>query len=155
MTGSAEHSSFITSGQAILRAFPSSSECAPSRRFMVWTSREVAAIMGRCHAGILTSWFEGMPCYLLELLSVGRPMVAVTLPQYRLVVEEGKSGYLVERDEETDRLADALADRLIDTWAAIRNGTMSAATIRQHVIPFSVEEQLDRHFASHQQLVRC
>jgi len=77
----------------------------------------------------------------------------VTLPQYRLVVEEGKSGYLVERDEETDRLVDALADRLIDTWAAIRNGTMSAATIRQHVIPFSVEEQLDRHFASHQQLV--
>jgi glycosyltransferase involved in cell wall biosynthesis len=117
------------------------------------TSREVASIMKRCHAGILTSWFEGMPCYLLELLSVGRPVVAVTLPQYKLVIEQGKSGHLVERDDDEEHLADTLADRLIDTWSAIRNGTMSASTIREHVIPFSVDRQLDRHFAGHGQLV--
>ena len=51
------------------------------------------------------------------------------------------------------RLADTLADRLVDTWNAIRNGTMSAAAIRQRAIPFSVDEQLDRHFAGHQQLI--
>jgi glycosyltransferase involved in cell wall biosynthesis len=117
------------------------------------TSRQVAAIMKRCHAGILTSWFEGMPCYLLELLSVGRPVVAVTLPQYKLVVSEGKSGYLVERDDNDERLAETLADRLIDTWSAIRSGAMSPSAIRECAIPFSVDEQLDRHFARHRQLM--
>jgi glycosyltransferase involved in cell wall biosynthesis len=117
------------------------------------TSREVAAIMKRCHAGILTSWFEGMPCYLLELLAAGRPIVAVTLPQYKLVIEQGSNGYLVERDDDSGRLAGVLADRLVETWSAIRNGTMSAAAIREHVIPYSVDEQLHQHFARHRQLI--
>lgn len=117
------------------------------------TSREVAAIMKRCHAGILTSWFEGMPCYLLELLAVGRPIVAVTLPQYRLVVEPGRSGYLVERDDDCERLSQSLADRLVEIWSAIRSGKMSAVAIREHVIPYSVDEQLHRHFARHSELI--
>lgn len=117
------------------------------------TSRQVAAIMKQCHAGILTSWFEGMPCYLLELLSVGRPIVAVTLPQYKLVVEEGRSGYLVERDDDSERLIGTLSDRLIETWSAIRAGTMPAAAIRKHAMPYSVDEQLHQHFARHRQLI--
>lgn len=123
------------------------------------TSREVAEIMKRCHAGILTSWFEGMPCYLLELMSVGRPVVAVSLPQYTLVIEQGKSGYLVEREDDAGRLLDdehlacELSDRLMDVWLAIRNETMSAAAIRECVVPFSVEVQLDQHFARHRQLI--
>ena len=117
------------------------------------TSREVADIMKRCHAGILTSWFEGMPCYLLELLSVGRPIVAVTLPQYKLVVEQGKSGYLVDRDDDTERLIAALSDRLIETWSQVRAGTMPAAEIRERALPYSVDEQLHQHFARHRQLM--
>lgn len=117
------------------------------------TAREVAAIMTRCHAGILTSWFEGMPCYLLELLAVGRPIVAVTLPQYELVVEQGRNGYLVERDSDTGRLIEVLSDRMVETWSAIRSGTMTAQAIREHVIPYSVDVQLHRHFARHSQLV--
>ena len=58
---------------------------------------DVAVIIARCHAGILTSFFEGMPCYLLEVLSVGRPVVAIRLPQYDLVIEEGVSGSMIER----------------------------------------------------------
>jgi hypothetical protein len=52
-----------------------------------------------------------MPCYLLELLSVGRPIVAVSLPQYALVVGDGRSGYLVERGADTERLIEALSER--------------------------------------------
>jgi len=37
-------------------------------------SAGVAEIMAASHAGILTSFFEGMPCYLLELLASGRPI---------------------------------------------------------------------------------
>ena len=123
------------------------------------TSREVADIMKRCHAGILTSWFEGMPCYLLELLSVGRPVVAVSLPQYKLVIEQGKSGYLIERQDEAgcpkddEQLIDELSDRLIDVWSAIKQETMSVTAIRDCAMPYSVGVQLDRHFARHRRLV--
>ena len=116
------------------------------------TSRDVASIMSRCHAGILTSWFEGMPCYLLELLSVGRPIVAVSLPQYALVVKDGRSGYLVERDADSARLIEALSDRLLVTWSAIRCGAITPAAIHAEIVPFSVDAQLPRHFAIHQQL---
>ncbi len=123
------------------------------------TSREVADIVKRCHAGILTSWFEGMPCYLLELLSVGRPVVAVTLPQYKTVIAPGKSGYLVDRLDEAgrmiddERLADALADRLAAVWSAIQRDALSVDAIRDCAMPFSVDVQLDRHFARHRQLI--
>lgn len=117
------------------------------------SSREVASIMKQCHAGILTSWFEGMPCYLLELLSVGRPVVAVTLPQYKLVIEQGKNGYLVDRRDDSERLIEDLTDRFVDTWSGIQNGTMSAAAIRECVMPFSVGVQLERHFARHRELI--
>lgn len=123
------------------------------------TSREVAAIVTRCHAGILTSWFEGMPCYLLELLSVGRPVVAVTLPQYELVIERGKSGYLIEREDEAGRarddagLAEDVADRLAEVWSAIQRGALSVAAIRDCAMPFSVGVQLDRHFEKHRELI--
>ena len=36
----------------------------------------VAQILKSCHAGILTSNFEGMPCILLETLASGRPWAA-------------------------------------------------------------------------------
>lgn len=123
------------------------------------TSREVAEIMKRCHAGILTSWFEGMPCYLLELLSVGRPVVALSLPQYELVIERGKSGYLIDRKDEAGRtrddaqLADDVADRLADVWSAIQGDALSVTEIRACAMPFSVGVQLDRHFAKHRQLI--
>jgi glycosyltransferase involved in cell wall biosynthesis len=116
------------------------------------TSRDVASIMSRCHAGILTSWFEGMPCYLLELLSVGRPIVAISLPQYALVVKDGRSGYLVERDTDSARLIEALSDRFLVTWSAIRCGAITPAAIHAEIVPFSVYAQLPRHFAIHQQL---
>jgi glycosyltransferase involved in cell wall biosynthesis len=117
------------------------------------TPRDVAAIMSRCHAGILTSWFEGMPCYLLELLAAGRPIVAVSLPQYALVVEEGRSGYLVDRDADTARLIEALSERFLAAWSAIQSGAITPAAIHAQIVPFSVDAQLSGHFARHRQLL--
>lgn len=115
--------------------------------------RDVAAIVSRCHAGILTSWFEGMPCYLLELLAVGRPVVAVSLPQYALVIEDGRSGYLVDRDADSARLIEALSDRFLAAWSAIQDGAMTPAAIHAQIIPFSVGVQLSGHFDRHRQLL--
>jgi glycosyltransferase involved in cell wall biosynthesis len=61
------------------------------------SSDGVRAIMARCHAGILTSYFEGLPCYLLEMLASGRPVGAIELPQYAPLILPGISGVLLAR----------------------------------------------------------
>lgn len=116
------------------------------------TAAEVAAISAHCHAGILTSFFEGMPCYLLELLAVGRPVAAIRLPQYDLVVEEGVSGALIERRENGAETVHELADRLLAIWAAIERDELDPQRIRAKIEPFSTASLLGQHFARHRQL---
>jgi glycosyltransferase involved in cell wall biosynthesis len=113
---------------------------------------EVAAIIARCHAGILTSFFEGMPCYLLELLAVGRPVAAIRLPQYDLVVEESVSGALVERRADDAETIHELADRLVTIWLAIERGELDPQRICAKVEPFSTASLLGRHFTRHRQI---
>jgi glycosyltransferase involved in cell wall biosynthesis len=120
-----------------------------TRRHGYKTPPEVAAIVARCHAGLLTSFFEGMPCYLLELLSVGRPVVAIRLPQYDPMVQEGVSGSLLERSSDQQLTATNLADRLLSTWAAIQRDELDPCRIHAKVEPFSADELLGRHFARH------
>ena len=57
----------------------------------------MAATLASAHAGILTSEFEGMPRFVLETLAVGRPVVAMHLPQLEAVIHDGESGFLVPR----------------------------------------------------------
>jgi glycosyltransferase involved in cell wall biosynthesis len=113
---------------------------------------EVAAIAARCHAGFLTSFFEGMPCYLLEMLSVGRPVVAIRLPQFDEVIEEDVSGSMVERVSDETGLIAQLADRLVEMWSAIRTGRIDPKLVHQKIEKFSVETQLMGHFARHKSL---
>jgi glycosyltransferase involved in cell wall biosynthesis len=113
---------------------------------------EVAQIAARCHAGFLTSFFEGMPCYLLEMLSVGRPVVAIRLPQFDAVIEEGVSGYMVERISDEPSLNSLLADRLVSAWSAIREGRIDPQTVRKKIEKYSVATQLEGHLARHKSL---
>jgi glycosyltransferase involved in cell wall biosynthesis len=116
------------------------------------SSQGVAEIVARCHAGILTSLFEGMPCYLLELISVGRPIVAVRLPQYSLVIEEGVSGSMVDRVADTASVVDMLAERLVAFWSAIQSGSVQPAIIHRKAILFSAETHLKEHYLRHEKL---
>ena len=118
------------------------------------TPPQVAAINAQCHAGILTSFFEGMPCYLLELLSVGRPVAAIRLPQYDLVVQDGVSGALVERSPDDASTVEQLADRLLAIWAAIQRGEYDPHLIQAKAKPFSTEALLGQHFARHERVAQ-
>jgi glycosyltransferase involved in cell wall biosynthesis len=118
------------------------------------TAAGVSAIMRACHAGVLTSYFEGMPCYLLELLSSGRPMGAIRLPQYDPLVVEGVSGFLVERPEDREEAADLMADRFVQLWHDIRAGRLDPEAIRAKVRPYSVEVQMPKLFDRHRALGR-
>lgn len=113
------------------------------------TSDGVSAIMRNCHAGILTSFFEGMPCYLLETLSSGRPMGAIRLPQYDPLIETGVSGFLIERPEDREMAAEAMAEGFVQLAATIAAGQLDPETIRAKVTPYSVAVQMPKLFERH------
>lgn len=112
----------------------------------------VAALAEHCHAGILTSFFEGMPCYLLETLSAGRPFVAIRLPQYDPLIVAGVSGHLIERSEPVEPCEAQLVDGFVALWADIRAGRIDPEKVHQLVSPYSIENQMGRLFACHRQL---
>ena len=115
----------------------------------VRASRDVAAIMARCHLGLITSIFEGMPCYLLEMIATGRPVVAVTLPQFSSVIVSGVSGALVERQETSGATADRLAEAIRMVARDIDARVLVPQVISAFARPFSSETHLTRLFACH------
>jgi glycosyltransferase involved in cell wall biosynthesis len=109
----------------------------------------VARIMALCHAGILTSFFEGMPCFLLEGLASGRPFGAIRLPQFDGLIEAGTSGFLVERADSPQASAEALAEGFAGLWDAIRHGRLDPEAIHAKTAPYAVTAQMSRLFAHH------
>jgi glycosyltransferase involved in cell wall biosynthesis len=112
----------------------------------------VRAIMSRCHAGILTSYFEGLPCYLLEVLASGRPVGAIDLPQYAPLIIPGISGVLVPRNGIRDNCAEALANAFASLRRDIADGRVDPVRLHTLVEPYSVETQFGRLFAIHRAL---
>lgn len=112
----------------------------------------VARIAATCHAGILTSFFEGMPCFLLETLAVGRPFGAIRLPQYDALLAPAVSGIMVERGDDEAKNAARLADGFVALWAGIRAGTIRPDAVRAKIAPYLVETQMTRLFERHRQL---
>jgi glycosyltransferase involved in cell wall biosynthesis len=112
----------------------------------------MAATLAAAHAGILTSEFEGMPRFVLETLAVGRPVVAMHLPQLEPVIHHGESGFLVQRGGTADDMADALAQRFIDVRDAIDAGTMDPVRIAGAIESFTPGTQLARVFRYHHEI---
>jgi glycosyltransferase involved in cell wall biosynthesis len=125
-----------------------------TRRHGFQTAEGVATIAGACHAGVLTSFFEGMPCYLLETLSVGRPFCAIRLPQYDDLIVAGVSGALVERTDPDTQCESELAEAFLGLWSDIRNGRVDPAQVRARVEPYSLENQMAKLFDQHRLLQR-
>jgi glycosyltransferase involved in cell wall biosynthesis len=121
-------------------------------RHGVQTPDGVRAIMARCHAGILTSYFEGLPCYLLEMLASGRPVGAIDLPQYASLILPGISGALVPRSDRREKCAEALADAFDSLWHDIMSGRVDPVRLHTLAEPYSVETQFGRLFAIHRAL---
>ena len=118
----------------------------------------VAAIMRGAHAGVITSFFEGMPCYLLEMLASGRPVAAVELPQFHALLGqgdgEGGGGRLVERAATPEASASAVAQALLDLAGAVDAGACDPAALAKLVEPYSVQAQMGRLFAAHAALAQ-
>jgi glycosyltransferase involved in cell wall biosynthesis len=137
----------------VIRGYPEFAKAAP---FTIChgpqTSDGVRAIAARCHAGILTSYFEGLPCYLLEMLASGRPVGAIELPQYAPLILPDISGALVPRSDSREESADALAEAFGALWQDIKSGRDDPVRLHTLIEPYSVETQFGRLFAIHRRL---
>ncbi len=137
-------------GDGDVEQFP---EFAPIRDITVRhgskTSVEVAALMRAVHMGILTSDFEGMPRFVMELLTSGRPAVTLHLPQLEAVVKDGVTGYLVPRGP--DQVVEQ-AKRIGDCWDLVKAGALSPQTIREYAEPFSPQALLGKIWGDHRTL---
>lgn len=122
------------------------------------TAEGVADVHRACHAGILTSEFEGMPFSVLETLASGRPMGAVHLPQLEAVIKDGVSGRQIARIAKTDGSPDepAMAERLADAFVAIRDdiaaGRITPQSVAGQIADFTPQRQLAKCYANHRAL---
>ena len=114
----------------------------------------MAQTLAGVHAGILTSNFEGMPRCVLETLAVGRPVVAMHLPQLDVVIHDRESGFIVPRGAPQDELAEQMADKLLELRAAILRGEIDPAAVARKVDPFTPRTQLARVFHFHREIQR-
>jgi glycosyltransferase involved in cell wall biosynthesis len=112
----------------------------------------MAATLGSVHAGILTSEFEGMPRCVLETLAVGRPVVAMHLPQLEAVIRDGQSGFLVQRGASMDEDADNMARKLLNTHDLVASRRMDPVDIASHTDDFTPRTQLARVFKFHHEI---
>ncbi len=95
-------------------------------------SAEVNALYRLCSIYVLSSFSEGFGLPMLEAFRFNRPVVAVDAPPFNEVIEDGRTGRLIPCTEvrwhnyrnqmlfkmhlyETDSLADAMSDLLLDT----------------------------------------
>lgn len=116
------------------------------------TSDGVAALAAKAHAGTLTSFFEGMPCYLLEMLASGRPFAAIRLPQYDPLIVEGVSGHMVERSEPDAACETALVEAYVALREEVFSGRIDPARVAALTQPYSVETQMKLLFQRHREL---
>jgi glycosyltransferase involved in cell wall biosynthesis len=72
---------------------------------------DVAAILGGCDIGVLSSQSEGFPLALVEYGHAGLPVVATRVGQCADVLDNGTSGRLVDRHR-PDQLADEMVSLL-------------------------------------------
>ena len=115
----------------------------------------MAATLAQVHAGILTSEFEGMPRCVLETLAVGRPVVAMHLPQLDVVIRDGESGFIVPRGAAPETLVDALAEKFLAVREAIMRNRIDPHAVARVVEPFTPRTQLARVFHFHREIQRA
>jgi len=117
-------------------------------------AKGVANVLSQAHAGILTSEFEGMPRCVLETLAIGRPVVAVHLPQLEAVIDNEVSGCLVERELSADELLETLTARLMDVRNAIASGKVDPVAVAARIATFTPDTQLARVYRLHHEIQR-
>lgn len=57
-------------------------------------TRDIRPYVKSAHVAVLPSWREGLPTFLMEAMSMGRPCIATDVPGCRELVKDGINGFL-------------------------------------------------------------
>jgi glycosyltransferase involved in cell wall biosynthesis len=109
-------------------------------------------ILGEVDAGILTSEFEGMPRFVLETLSSGRPVVSIDLPQLRPVIEDDVSGYLVARCQNHAEQVENLTSHFLRLRDAIKAGRIDPMVVHEKVADYTPQALLSKVYQFHRDI---
>lgn len=110
--------------------------------------RDILDWLAHIHALMIPSLHEGLPYTLLEAMSLGRPTVASRIGGLQEVLEEGKTGLLVDVGDEAG-LARALARLAGDPGLAASLGAGAAAVQRaQYTLNRMAEDYLAEYDAA-------
>ena len=88
---------------------------------------DIADVLGAADVVVLASRSEGLPFTLLEAMALGKPVVATRVGGVPEVVEDGRSGRLVPRDDPA-ALASAVAS-VVDAPDALAMGARGRARV--------------------------
>lgn len=100
-------------------------------------TEDIRPFLADAHVAVLPSWREGLPTYLMEAMSMGRPLIATDVPGCRDLVED-KNGFLVKVKDPTS-LATAMRKFLESPGLAQAMGS--------HSRKLAVEKYDARHVA--------
>jgi glycosyltransferase involved in cell wall biosynthesis len=142
MLGAEENVRFVVVGDGELREELRHSQAARSlgdRLIWMGFRRDVADVCFASDIVVLTSDSEGTPVSLIEAQASGVPVVGTAVGGVGTVVEDGKTGFVVERVHE-DHFAAAVADLLSDPERA---RAMGAAGRERVTATFSLDRLVD------------
>lgn len=108
---------------------------------------DVAAVLARAQAFVLTTRWEGFPRSVLEAMRAGIPAVASDVGGVREAIEDRVTGFVVPPGD-PKTLADRLRRLLTDSAARAR---MGAAGRQRYLREFRFETMFDRTLAVYQQ----
>lgn len=110
---------------------------------------EIPEWLRACDIFVLPSDSEGLPCSMLEAMSSARPVVATRVGGIPEAMEDGKTGYLVEKGD-LSGLREAL-DRLLAEPAKSREmGRCGRETVVKN---FSWDRNAEEHILLYQELI--
>jgi glycosyltransferase involved in cell wall biosynthesis len=101
--------------------------------------RDVPDLIAAADAGCLSSSAEGVPTFLLEVMALGRPIVATNVGGVAEAVEADKTGFLVKVGDQ-EAFADALLRLAADPALASRLGTEGR---KRHNDVFGVDRMVE------------
>jgi glycosyltransferase involved in cell wall biosynthesis len=107
--------------------------------------QDIPAILGSLTVHVLPSFSEGCPMAVLEAMAKGVPNVATRLESIAEIVEDGRSGLLIEPDD-SDALAAALALLLEHPGTASRLGAAGRERLLAQFGARRMADQYERVF---------
>jgi glycosyltransferase involved in cell wall biosynthesis len=103
--------------------------------------RDIPDVLAASDVSVLCSDREGLPIAVLEAMAAARPVVATRVGDLPLVVQDQKTGLLVDSND-VNGLADALEDLLVHPDRARQLGEAGRKLVEQQ---YSLERMVGQH----------